>query len=298
MTSLAKKRASAPQGRTGTTTDDFLGGRLSIVQPRAGHRAGSDAVFLAAAVPATAGERVLEVGAGVGVAGLCLLARVPNLEVTAVEIDEKLCALAEDNAARNGFADRFAVVEADITASGKILRAAGLAREGYDQVIANPPFHAEGAVRAAPDAARARAHVMQHGALAAWVKTLTAMAAPGSVLTLIHKAECLGEIIELLHGRFGDVAVFPLFPKPGGPATRIIVQGRKGSRAGLRLLPGLVLHGPGGAYAAEAEALLSEGAALSLVPPQKKKGPPPQGVRRQPRSCPSVRRALGRRKVR
>jgi tRNA1(Val) A37 N6-methylase TrmN6 len=272
MTSLAKKRASALKGRAGTTTDDFLGGRLSIVQPRAGHRAGSDAVFLAAAVPAIAGERVLEAGAGVGVAGLCLLAQAPNLEVTAVEVDTKLCALAEDNAARNGFADRFAVVEADITASGKILRAAGLAREGYDHVIANPPFHAEGAVRAAPDAARARAHVMEGGALAAWVKSLTAMAAPGSVLTLIHKAECLGEIIELLHGRFGDVAVFPLFPKEGAPATRIIVQGRKGSRAGLRLLSGLVLHGPGSAYTAEAEAVLREGAALSLVPPQKKKG--------------------------
>jgi len=63
--------------------DDFLGGRVSVVQPQAGHRAGSDAVWLAAAVAALAGEHVLDAGAGVGVAGLCLLARIPEVRVTA-----------------------------------------------------------------------------------------------------------------------------------------------------------------------------------------------------------------------
>ncbi|MGH7185899.1 MAG: methyltransferase, partial [Pseudomonadota bacterium] len=92
-----------------TSTDDFLGGRIAVIQPRRGHRAGSDAVFLAASVPARSGERVLDVGAGVGVAGLCLLARVPGVEVTAVEIEFGLCALAAKNAARNGFVERFEV---------------------------------------------------------------------------------------------------------------------------------------------------------------------------------------------
>src|SRR4029078_6514792 len=87
------------------STDDFLGGRISIVQPRGGHRAGSDALFLASARPARSGKRVLDVGAGVGVAGLCLLARVPDIDVTAVEIDAALCALAEHNAARNRLTD-------------------------------------------------------------------------------------------------------------------------------------------------------------------------------------------------
>ena len=85
MTSLKTKKANLSRGSAGTTTDDFLDGRLSIVQLRAGHRVGGDAVFLAAAVPAKAGERVLEAGTGVGVAGLCLLTRVSKLNVTAVE---------------------------------------------------------------------------------------------------------------------------------------------------------------------------------------------------------------------
>jgi tRNA1(Val) A37 N6-methylase TrmN6 len=272
MTSTATKRASAPKRGLPTTADDFLGGRLSVVQPRSGHRAGSDAVFLAAAVPAKPGQRVLDAGAGVGVAGLCLLARVPDLEVTAVEIDAGLCALAASNAARNSFGDRFTAVAADVTAPAKVLRAAGLVREGYDHVIANPPFHAEGAVRAAPEPARAAAHVMGHGELSAWVRFLTTMAAPKGQLTLIHRAECLGELLDLLRGRFGDVAVFPLFPKAGEPATRIIIQARKGSRAGLKLLSGLVLHGADGAYTAEAEAVLREGEALDLGNMPKRKG--------------------------
>ena len=265
MSSPTTKRPSVRAGRAGaTSTDDFLGGRIVVIQPRRGHRAGSDAVFLAASVPARAVERVLDVGAGMGVAGLCLLARVPGIEVTAVEIDAGLCALAAKNAARNGFAESFTVINADVTSPGKTLKAAGLERESYDHLIANPPFHAEGAVRPAPDGARAAAHVMGGEGLAAWVRFFAAMAAPNALLTLIHRPDCLGELLELLDQRFGGIAVFPLYPKRGEPATRIIVQAKKGSRAGLTLLPGLVLHGEDGRYTEEAEAVLRGGEALDL----------------------------------
>jgi tRNA1(Val) A37 N6-methylase TrmN6 len=246
-----------------TTVDEFLGGRLSVLQPQAGHRAGSDAVWLAAAVPAQPGERVLDAGAGVGVAGLCLLARVPHLNVTAVEVDASLCALAAANAARNGLDASFSVVEADVTAPAKALIAKGLTREGYDHVIANPPFHVAGTVRPAPDPGRAVAHVMGDGALEGWVRFLAAFAAPKGRLTLIHRPDSLTMLLKLLERRFGDIAVFPLFPRAGQPATRIIVQGTKGSRAGLSVLPGLVLHEADGRHTDAAEAVLRGGAALT-----------------------------------
>ena len=107
MPSPTSKKPNLRRAEAGaTTTDDFLGGRIGVLQPKGGHRAGSDAVFLAAAVPARAGMRVLDVGAGVGVAGLCVLARVPSAELTAIEIDARLCALAAKNAERNGFGDK------------------------------------------------------------------------------------------------------------------------------------------------------------------------------------------------
>ncbi len=136
--------------------------------------------------------------------------------------------------------------------------------KAIDHVIANPPFHSAGRVRAAPDKARATAHVMGAGALSAWVRFLSAHAAPKGRLTLIHRAESLGELLRLLERRFGDVTVFPLFPKRGDPATRIILQGRKGSRGGIRLLSGLVLHDADGRYTDEAEAVLRGGEALVL----------------------------------
>lgn len=284
MTSTTKTRPSPKTGRAATTTDDFLGGRLEVVQPKAGHRAGSDAVFLAAAVDARASDTALDVGAGAGVAGLCLLARVPKARVTAVEIDKGQCALAAENAARNGVMARFTAIETDITAPPGVLRDAGLFREGYDHVMANPPFYTEGAVRVAPNAARARAHVMSEDQLAGWVRFLTTMCAPKGTVSVIHRAERLASLLDLLRDRFGDIAVFPLFPKRGEPATRILLQGRKASRAGLRLLPGLVLHGPEGAYTGEAEAVLRGGAALHLGPQHKRKGRRPGGKGGSPNS--------------
>ena len=223
-----------------------------------------------------------------------VLARVPSVELTAVEIDAGLCALAAKNAERNGFGDKVSVVNADVTAPGKSRRAAGLLSESYDQVIANPPFHAEGKVRAAPDRGRAAAHVMDREGLAAWVRFFAAMAAPKALLTLIHRPDCLGELLPLLAGRFGDIAVFPLFPKRGEPATRIIVQAEKGSRAGLSLLPGLVLHRGGRKLYRQrpkpccGEARLSISAAAT-----NRKGRRLGGVRRQPYR-PSVRRLQAR----
>ena len=277
MTSTAKKTPSRRRGSADITTDDFLGGRLKIVQPKSGHRAGSDAVFLAATVAAHAGESVLDASAGVGVAGLCVLARVPQARVTAVEIDGRQCLLASENAARNGLADQFEAIEADITSSAKVLRDAGLVRECYDHVLANPPFYREGAVRAALNEARAAAHVMPRDELGRWVRFLTTMAAAKGTLTLIHRADALTTLLSLLDGRFGNIAVFPLFPKAHEPASRVILQGRKASRAGLRLLPGLVLHGADGAYTAEAEAVLRHGEPLRLGAPDKKMGRRPGG---------------------
>lgn len=248
------------------TVDGFLGGRILLAQPKQGHRSGSDAVFLAAAVPARPGEQALEAGAGAGVAALCLLARVPSLHLTAVEFDAELGGIAEANAVRNGFAGQMRVVTGDVTAPGEDLYAKGVRREHYQQVFANPPFYVAGTVRPAPEPGRAFAHVIGDGGLKDWLRFLATVAAADGQLTLIHRPESLSMLLELLDRRFGDVCIFPLFPKEGAPASRIVLQGRKGSRAPLRLLPGLVLHRPDGSYTDKAEAILRGGEALRLLP--------------------------------
>jgi tRNA1(Val) A37 N6-methylase TrmN6 len=195
------------------------------------------------------------------------MARVPGIHVTGVEIDNGQCALARKNANWNGFGDKFHVIEADVTGPGQVLGKMGLIRETYDQVIANPPFFGEGAVRVTADSSRANAHVMPEGELDRWVRFLTTMASPRATLTLIHRAEFVGLLLDVLKDRFGALSIFPLFPKQGLPASRVLIQGRKNSRASLRLLPGLVLHDEDGAYTAEAEGVLRNGDPLPMGQP-------------------------------
>ena len=92
------------------TRDAFLGGAIYVLQPKAGYRAGLDAVLLAAACPVgpgfssgVGGESVLDCGAGVGTAALCIAARVPSARLTLVEREPELVALARDNISANGF---------------------------------------------------------------------------------------------------------------------------------------------------------------------------------------------------
>ncbi len=118
---------------------------------------------------------------------------------------------------------------------------------------------------------------MGAGVLAAWARFFAAMAAPNARLTLIHRPDCLGELLQLLNGRFGEVTVFPLFPKRGEPASRILVQAKKGSKAGLSLPPGLVLHEDDGRYTEAAESILRGGEPLTAATSGKRKGHRPGG---------------------
>ncbi len=249
-----------------TTRDTFLDGRITILQPASGPRAAIDALFLAAAVPVQAGktQRILEAGIGAGVASLAICARIGNAHITGVEVQSELAALARGNARLNACEDRCHIIEAAITGGAQQLEDAGLVRENFDHVMANPPFYTRGRTREATDPQTAIAYSAEQGDLEKWVRFLTTMAAPHGTLTMIHRAEALGDILKLLEGRFGAIVVYPLFPRQGEPAKRILIQGIKGSKAPLELLPGMVLHEPDGSYTEAADAVLRANAGLVL----------------------------------
>lgn len=275
QTARLQERSAAPSALeadvpAGMTADAFLGGRLSILQPRSGYRAGLDAVLLAAATPARdgSGERVLDAGAGVGVVGLCIASRVADAHVTLVEIDPGLAALALENARRNDLATRIAVVTADVAAGGAAFHASAEGRKltpgAFAHVVANPPYHAAGRGTEPPDRQKAGAHQMAGENLDAWIRFLATAAASGGSASVIHRADALGSLLAAFEGRFGALKILPIFPRQGDAASRVIVQGTKGSRAPMTLLAGLVLHGDGNAFLPEAEAILRHGGALDL----------------------------------
>ena len=242
------------------TEDRLLGGRVRLLQPREGYRAATDPVLLAAAVPARAGERVLDLGCGVGAAAFCLAARVPGAVLAGLELQAGYLALAARNAALNGV--EIALHEGDVAAMPAALKA-----QSFDHAMMNPPYHAE-ADLPSPVPGRDIAH--RGGAMAVWVAAGLARLRPGGRLTAIQRAERLPELLAALDGPAGEITVKPLAARAGRDAKRVIVTARKGSRGPFRLAAPLVMHdGPAHLadrddFTAEARAILRDGAALPL----------------------------------
>lgn len=244
---------------TELTCDALLGGLVRIEQPRKGQRASADAVMLAAAVPAKPGMRVLELGCGTGVGMLCLAARVPDVTIDGIEIQDDLVALCERNIAANRMADRLRVAAGDIRK-----RVTGITANSYDQVFANPPYFDTGRHRISPHAGRATAR-HENGELdvAHWITALLRHAKPGGGISLIHRSDRLPEILAALAAKkAGAIRITPLWSRAGEPAKRVILRAIKGSGAPLVLEPGIVLHRADGSYFPEVDAVLRHGAAL------------------------------------
>ncbi len=247
-----------------TTEDAVLGGRLRLRQPRRGHRVGHDAILLAAATGGRAGERVADLGAGVGSAGLALAVRVPGLDVTLVEIDAGLADLAAGNARLNNVAERVRAVTCDVE-DLSALAAAGLGAGGIDRVLMNPPFNDEGRQNVSPDPGRRLAHVAGPGLLTRWVRSAAHLLKAQGVLTLIWRADALGEVLAALRADFGAVAVMPVLPRAGAPAIRVLVRAVKGGSGAMRDYRGLVLNDGQARPSAAAEAVLRGGATLEMA---------------------------------
>lgn len=251
---LLKEGLARVEAPVEITEDRFLGGKVVVRQRKDGFRAGLDAVMLAAAVPARAGDEVLELGSGAGTASLCLAARVAGVRVVGAEIESALVTLSNRNATANGMDGRvvFVTVDAlDLPADMK---------RDYDHVICNPPFHVGGEV--SPDEMRTGALHDAGGELAAWLTTGVKRAAPGGTFTCILRSDRLGEALAVLPAT--GVSVYPLHPHAGEAAKRVIVQVKKASRAPFQMLHGPVLHNADGTYTVEADAVLRGEQALTL----------------------------------
>ncbi|HGG04477.1 MAG TPA: methyltransferase domain-containing protein [Aliiroseovarius sp.] len=248
--------------RDAISVDKFLGGRLMLMQPRKGYRAGVDPVFLAASVSAHPGESVLELGCGAGAAILALGSRVADLRLVGVEKQSAYAELARRNAFDNDI--DLDVFQADLNNLPPEVR-----EESFDHVIMNPPYHLRLNGSRAPDAGR-EASLGEDTPLVDWIKAATKRLKPRGYLTMIQKAERLPEILASLDDRMGSVLVKPLCPREGRAAVLVLVHARKGGRGAFRLAAPLILHdgaehvGDAESYRQEVSAILRDGVALPL----------------------------------
>ncbi|MET4116575.1 tRNA1(Val) A37 N6-methylase TrmN6 [Bradyrhizobium sp. JR4.1] len=247
------------------TEDAFLGGQLRLKQKRSGHRAGHDAILLAAATEARAGDRVVDFGAGIGAAGLALARRVAGIRLGLVEIDPELAELARVNAAANAIAAETIVL--DVTADAQAFAASGLAPDSVDVVLMNPPFNDPARHRGSADQARQIAHVATDETLNAWVHAARRILRSNGALTLIWRADGIAEVLAALSRGFGSLVILPVHGEAGRPAIRVLVRAVKGGRAPARLLPGLMLNEESRVPKKEVMDILEGRAVLPLVEP-------------------------------
>lgn len=238
-----------------STEDTVYQGRVRLVQPRAGFRAGFDSLALAAALPEPAGGEALELGCGCGGALLPAAYRLPGVKFTGVEQDADTAAMARAGVGANGFGTRVSIetCEASAFVQGHENR--------FDLVFANPPYFEPGRI-SAPGEGKAGAYI-ESLPLEGWVKAMLFAARPRAPVVIIHRAAELARLLAQLDRQAGEITVLPMASKAGEAARRVLVRARKGLKRGpLTLLPPLVTHIDDGSARTEAAQAIVEGRAI------------------------------------
>lgn len=241
------------------SVDIFHRGRFCLVQPlKCGHRAGMDAMMLAAAVPQSFNGHLADLGAGAGAAGFAVASRCLDARITLIERSPFMLDFAEKSCrhpTNKDIAARIEIISADVTLTGRARVNAGLPDHSFDFAIMNPPFNSQ-ADRQTPDATKAEAHVMEDGLFESWARTASAIVRPGGDIAMIARPQSLVEIMTALDKRFGNAKIIPIYPRAHREAIRIIVTAKRGSRANLAFMPPLILHeAQNNAFSAKADAI-------------------------------------------
>lgn len=241
------------------TQDLLLGGRIVLKQPAEGYRVAIDPLLLAASVTANPGDTILDVGAGVGTVGLCLAVRLQHCKILGIERQKDLVRLANDNIILNNLRDRLEVLQGDLQSPPPRLAAGS-----YSQVVSNPPYFDVNQGRVSPIMNKGLSNHEDDFSLENWLKFCLLMLKPTGKITLIYRAEILDKLLSLFHGKAGNIKIFPLWPSTGKAAKLVIVQAEKGSKGGMNLLPGMVLHNQDGSFSMETDDILKNSQPLHL----------------------------------
>jgi tRNA1(Val) A37 N6-methylase TrmN6 len=240
------------------TEDSLLEGKIILKQPSQGYRVAIDPVFLAAAIEVHDEDTVLDIGAGVGAASLCLAHRNPTIKVTGLEVMRDYVRMASENANLNNMRHQVEFLLGDLLSPPPRLAAGTFAH-----VMTNPPYIENNHGRQSPSMDKTTSHMEGNADLEQWARFCLLMVKPKGTVTFIHRADRLDAVLSYFYGKLGDIRIFPLWPGVDRACKRVLIQGKKNSHGGLSLLPGLVLHNPDGSYTHKANDILRKGHALT-----------------------------------
>lgn len=242
------------------TTDTLLRGRVTLLQPARGFRSSLDPVLLAAFVAPPFG-RFVDIGCGTGALAFVLAATDLTATGVGVEIQPRLASLATAGVAKNAFAERLAILNADVRYG---MGRSPLDRRAFDLVVTNPPYRAVTDGPASPDPERAQANHELTLTLNDWLDCAAALVAPGGRVAVVFAAERMDALCAGLQSRdLVPARARMVHPRLDRPASRVLIEARAGGRQALSIEPPLGLHEPDGRYSPEARRMLGETAATA-----------------------------------
>ena len=240
------------------TKDSFLGGGIRIWQPKKGYRAGIDPILLAASVNVSAGQKVLDLGCGVGTASFAIGYRVKNVELYGIEIQKVFADLADLNSKENGI--EFQVECTDISNLSS-----NITSKNFDHVIANPPyFDRKSSVRGI-NVSKEKSFGDTRP-ISEWLKVAAKRAKPKGFVHFILRSDRLIEIFTNMPNSLGSLVITPVISRKNENAKLTILHAKKNGRAGFIISSPIVLHplksDSREKYVPEVDKVLKNGASL------------------------------------
>ena len=235
----------------------ILGGSISLFQPKKGFRVSIDSILLCSSIKRY--SNCMEFGTGSGVILVCLSKKYPNSNIIGVEKNIELVELAKKNLLENKINNKNTLVICNDILKKPFLKNYN---NTLDRVIMNPPYFKINNVIKSDNKLKASARYEDN--INQWFLAAYKKLKPKGYMNFVFRSENLDLILSKLYNSWGDIKIFPLWPKAKVKSKLMIMQARKNANSGVQILPGLILHNNNGTYTEECNSILNNKSNIQL----------------------------------
>jgi tRNA1Val (adenine37-N6)-methyltransferase len=229
------------------TVDAILGGRLRIIQKKRGYRFSLDALLLAHFSVLREGDDLIDLGTGGGVIALILAQRFRCGRVLGIDIQEGLAEMARRSIVLNGLEGQVEIRSGDVRRQESIC-----APQSFSAAIFNPPYRRLRSGRMNPDSEKAVARHEIAGSAGDFLAAAAHALRPDGRAYAIYPASRMVELLaRMRERRIEPKQLRMVHSRRGGPGLFVLLEGVKGGREGLKVMPPLFVYGEAGGYTPE-----------------------------------------------
>lgn len=235
------------------TLDTLFDGSLGLFQSRLGYRFSIDALLLASFVSVRRNDKIVDLGCGNGVVSLALARLHRSAEITGVELQPAMAERARRNVRMNGLAGRATVVTGDVRKPHGLLKP-----DGFDVAVCNPPYRKPGSGRISGNDERRIARHELHGEVGDFLRAGASLLRQKGRMALVYLALRSADLIcEMRQAGIEPKRLRMVHSFRNAEASLVLVEGVKGGRANITVLPPLTIYARDKSYSDEVKAIIS-----------------------------------------